>query len=62
MTKSKIEIQREQRQLDTVMVAEHWEYTSNLLLSAGIETTDLHRYLYISAMLHGIKHGRREKE
>jgi len=34
----------------------HWEYTAELLRLAGHMPTELEKYLYIEAMLHGAKH------
>ena len=40
---------------------EHYEYIKGLLVASGQKVTELDRYLYIQAMVHGTKHGREEK-
>ena len=39
----------------------HWKYTARLLELAGHNPTELEKYLYIEAMLHGAKHERNDK-
>jgi len=43
------------------MAEKHYEYSEKLLKAAGIIPTKLHHYLYVEAMIHGYKHGKRDK-
>ena len=43
-------------------IEKHWEYTKHLLEIAGVEVTELHCFLYVQAMLHGVKHGRESEK
>ena len=48
--------------MDRETAEEHWEYTAELLKLAGHEPTELERFLYVQAMLHGAKHGEELKK
>ena len=40
----------------------HWIYTVGLLAKTNEPATEREHYLYVQAMIHGIKHGEKEKQ
>lgn len=40
-----------------IVAEKHWEFINNLLVAAGYTPDELHKFLFIRAMIHGIKHG-----
>jgi hypothetical protein len=43
------------------LAEKHWKYTEGLLKTLGKTPTELEHYLYVQAMVHGMKHGENGK-
>ncbi len=43
------------------LAEEHWEYTKKVSVLSGTDTTEREHFFYVEAMIHGIRHGEKDK-